>query len=262
MLIGLAVITEWLFNRRRRSRYGSMAPVVLSVAGAVVFVDGFRLAVVEEYRTRYGHVVTGVVEDLRTSDLSSTSPLKYSELSTYEQVCRFLLTRSREEWVVHYSYPCAGVTGSCSVHEQVTRGLWTRLNIGQPVAVRQSIDEKRTARLDENPQRGLALVKVALSCVLLALSGFISGRFPLFARQKYLEVAGVVTSVERVQYGDEMRWKVRFAYFDDKGNAQDSVDEVNDPSWKSGDDCRAVYSPKTPDLATLRPRSGPSLTPV
>jgi len=65
----------------------------------------------------------------------------------------------------------------------------------------------------------------------------------------------VVTSVERVQYGDEMRWKVRFSYFDAKGMAQDSVDEVNDPSWKSGDDCRAVYRPKTPDLATLRPRS-------
>jgi hypothetical protein len=55
---------------------------------------------------------------------------------------------------------------------------------------------------------------------------------------------------------------VHFAYFDDKGDAQDSVDEVNDPSWKSGDDCRAVYSPRTPDLATLRPRVDPGLTPV
>ena len=266
-MIGLAAITGWLFTRQRSS-FHSMVAFVLGVAGALIFIDGFRLAVVEEYRTRYGHVVTGVVEDLRTSDLSSTSPLKYSELDTYEQVCRFLLTRSPEEYVVHYAYPCGGVTGSCRVREQVTRDFWTRLNIGQPIAVRQSIDEKRTARLDENPQRGLALVKVALACVLLALSGFISGRFTLFARQKCIEVDGVVTSVERIQYGDEMRWKVRFAYFDDKGNAQDSVDEVNDPLWKSGDDCRAVYSPKTPDLATLRPRSGvrprsdPGLTPV
>jgi hypothetical protein len=264
-MIVLAAITGWLFTRQRSSSH-SMVAFVLGVAGALICIDGFRLAVVEEYRTRYGHVVSGVVEDLRTSDTSiwSTSRLKYSELDTYEQVCRFLLTRSPEEYIVHYSYPCVGVTGSCRVREQVTRGLWTRLNIGQPIAVRQSIDEKRTARLDENPQRGLALVKVALACVLLALSGFLSGRFTLFVPRKYVEVDGVVTSVERIQYGDEMRWKVRFAYFDDKGNAQDSVDEVNDPSWKSGDNCRAVYSPKTPDLATLRPRLGsdPGLTPV
>ena len=263
-IAGLAAISTWLFTRRQRSPYGSMVAFVLGVAGALVFVDGFRLAVVEEYRMRYGHVVTGVVEDLRTSDLSSTSPMKYSELGLYEQICRFLLTRSPEEYVVHYSYPCVAATGSCHVREQISRDLWTRLHIGESISVRQSIDETRTARLDENPQRGLALVKVALACVLLALSGFITGRFTLFPRQKYVEVEGVVTSVERIQYGDESRWKVHFAYFDDKGNAQDSVDEVNDPSWKSGDDCRAVYSPRTPDLATLRPRVGsdPRLTPV
>ena len=265
-IIGFAAITTWLFTRSQRSSYSSMIAFVLGVAGFFLFIDGFRLAVLEEYRTRYGHVVTGVVEDLRSSDSSiwSTSRMKSSELDTYEQVCRFLLTRSPEEWVVHYSYPCAGATGSCRVREQVTRDLWRRLTIGQPITVRQSIDETRTARLDENPQRGLALVKVALACVLLALSGFVSGRFTLFPGQKYVEVDGVVTSVEPVQYGNEARWKVRFAYFDAHGNAQDSVDEVNDPSWKSGDGCRAVYRPKTPDLATLRPRPGsdPRLTPV
>lgn len=265
-IVGLAAITAWVFTRRQRSSYGSIVAFVLGVAGALVFVDGFRLAVREEYRTRYGRVVTGVVDDLRSSDSSSSSTarLKSSELDTYEQLCRFLLTRSPEEWIVVYSYPCMGVTGSCRGREQVPRDLWMRLNAGQPIAVRQSVDEKRTARLDENPQRGLALVKVALACVLLTLSGFVSGRFTLFRGPKYVEVDGVVTSVERIQYGDEMRWKVRFAYFDDRGTAQDSVDEVNDPSWKSGDDCRAVYSPKTPDLATLRPRLGsdPGLTPV
>jgi hypothetical protein len=257
-IAGFAAITAWLFTRGHRSSYASMLAFVLGVVGGLIFVDGFRLAVLEEYRTRYGRVVTGVVEDLRSSDSSiwSASRLKSSELATYEQVCRFLLTRSRDEWIVQYSYPCAGATGTCLAREQVRHGLWTRLNIGQAISVRQSIDEKRTARLDENPQRGLAIVKVALACVLLALAGFVSGRFTLFHRQKYIEVDGVVTSVERVQYGDEMRWKVRFAYFDDKGNAQDSVDEVNDSSWKSGDDCRAVYSPRTPDLATLRPREG------
>jgi hypothetical protein len=263
-IVGFAFVATWLFTRPQRASYSSMVAFVLGVAGALVFINGFRLAVVEEYRVRYGHVVTGVVEELRTSDLSkpSTSPLTYSEITTYEQICRFLLTRSLEEYIVQYSYPCAGATGSCHVREQITRDLWTRLNIGQPVRARQSIDETTTARLDQNPQRGLALVKVALACVLLALSGFLSGRFTLFRRPKYMEVDGVVTSVQAIKYGDETRWKVHFAYFDDKGDAQDSVDEVNDPSWKSGDDCRAVYSPRTPDLATLRPRVDPGLTPV
>lgn len=262
----LAAMTAWVFTRSQRFSYGSMAVFVVGLVGTLGFIDGFRLAVLEEYRTRYGHVVTGVVEELRTSDLSipSTSSLRYSEIGRYEQICRFLLTRSPEEYVVQYSYPCVGATGSCHAREQITHDLWTRLNIGAPVSVRQSIDEKTTGRLDENPQRGLAMVKVALACVLLALSGFISGRFTLLWRRKYIEVDGIVTSVRAIQYGDEMRWKVQFAYFDDKGNAQDSVDEVNDPSWKSGDDCRAVYSPRTPDLATLRPRLGSDagLTPV
>jgi hypothetical protein len=78
-----------------------------------------------------------------------------------------------------------------------------------------------------------------------------SGRLKLFRRRKYIQADAVVTSVERVQYGDESRWKVHFAYFDVQGNAQDSVDEVNDPTWKAGDDCYAVYSPQTPDAATL-----------
>jgi uncharacterized protein DUF3592 len=256
--VGFAVVISWLFTPRQRSSSDATVAFVLGVAGGLIFIDGFRLAVVEEYRMRYGHVVTGVVEDLRTSDASiaGSSSMKFSEMGTYEQVCRFLLTRSPEEWVVNYSYPCVGVTGSCHAREQVTRDLWTRLDIGQRIVVRQSADEKTTGRLDENPQRGLALVKVALACVLLVLSGVVSGRFTLFPRHKYIEVDGVVTSVERIQYGDEVRWKVRFAYFDDQGRAQDSVDEVNDASWKSGDDCRAVYRPQTPDLATLRPRAG------
>jgi hypothetical protein len=256
-IAAFATFAGWLLKGHQRTSYEAFGLLVLSVAGVLGLIDGFTLAVLEENRSRYGHVVTGIVEDLGTSDLSipTTSPLRFSEMGTYEQISRFLLTRSPEEYIVQYSYPCAGATGSCRVREQITRDLWTRLNIGQPVNVRQSIDETRTARLDQNPQRGLALVKVALACVLLGLAGLMSGRFTPFRRQKYIEVHGIVTSVRAIQYGDETRWKVHFAYFDDKGNAQESVDEVNDPSWKSGDDCRAVYRPRTPDLATLRPRS-------
>ena len=94
--------------------------------------------------------------------------------------------------------------------------------------------------------------KTALACLMLAIAGLVSGRLKLFQRPKYIQADATVTSVEQVRYGDESRWKVRFAYFDVKGNAQDSVDEVNDPSWKAGDDCRAIYRPQTPDLATLQ----------
>ena len=256
-IIGFAAITTWIFTRRQRSSYSSMLAFALGVGGALVFVDGFRLGVLEESRMRYGRVVAGVVEDLRRSDGTAWggSRLQSSDLSTYEGVCRSLLTLSLDEWVVDYRYSCASGTGLCRKREYVPHDLWSRLQIGQSINVRQSIDEKRSARLDENPQRGLALIKVALSCVLLVLAGFFSGQFALFRGPKYIEADGVVTSVERIQYGDEARWKVRFAYFDAQGNAQDSVDEVNDPSWKTGDDCRAVYSPRTPDLATLRPRS-------
>jgi hypothetical protein len=256
--IGLAAITAWLFTRRQRSSHSSMLAFVLGVGGACVFFDGFRLGVLEESRLRYGRVVPGVVEDLRHSDSTEWrgSRLPSSEVSTYEGICRSLLTLSLDDWIVDYRYPCNGATGLCRKREYVTHDLWTRLQIGQSIDVRQSIDEKGTARLDENPQRGLALVKVTLACVLLVLAGFFSGQFTVLRPQKYVEVDGVVTSVERVQYGDEARWKVRFAYFDAQGNAQDSVDEVNDPSWKAGDDCCAVYSPRTPDLASLRPRLG------
>jgi hypothetical protein len=128
------------------------------------------------------------------------------------------------------------------------------LDVGQTLNVRQSIDERTTGRLDENPQRGLAVVKTAIACVLLFVACLLSGRLPLFRRQKYIETDATVTAVERVRYGHEARWKVQFAYFDLNGDAQDSVDEVNDSSWKAGDHCRAVYRPQLPDLATLKPR--------
>ena len=256
-IAALAAFMYWLWARERTD-LGSTIAVVLAVGGGLVFLDGFRLAVLEESRARYGRVLSGVVEDVASSGASiwDASRVQSNDLATYEGVCRFVQTLSRDEWMVSYRYPCAGGTETCREREYVTQRLWSRLHVGQAINVRQSVDETRTARLDENPQRGLALVKVAGACVLLGVAGLLSGHLKLFKRQKYIEADGVVTAVERVQYGDEIRWKVRFAYFDAKGIAQDSVDEVNDPSWKSGDDCRAVYRPQTPDLAALRPRIG------
>jgi hypothetical protein len=143
----------------------------------------------------------------------------------------------------------------CRERDFVPHALWLRLEAGHTVNVLQSKEETRTARLDENPQRGLAIVKTAFACVLLALAAVFSGRLTIFGRPKYVQADAIVTSVEPVKYGDDVRWKVRFAYFDAKGNAQDSVDEVNDPNWKSGDGCYAIYRPQTPDMATLHGRA-------
>jgi len=61
-----------------------------------------------------------------------------------------------------------------------------------------------------------------------------------------------VTAVEPLKYGDETRWRIRFAYFDRHGQAQESADQVAQGSWKTGDSCVAVYPPDQPDLATLQ----------
>ena len=54
-------------------------------------------------------------------------------------------------------------------------------------------------------------------------------------------------------YPDAHRWRIRFAYFDPQGMAQESVDEMLNPPGKPGGDCLAVFPPERPDLASFRP---------
>jgi hypothetical protein len=63
----------------------------------------------------------------------------------------------------------------------------------------------------------------------------------------------VVTAVEPVAYKDATRLRVRFAYFDPKGDPQESADEVAAGTWKPGDDCEAALRADNPGIATLRP---------
>ena len=256
----VAALAYWFFNRPfRRFGAGGGATLLLAGAGAFAFFDGFSLAVLEESRARYGQVVSGVVEERlsTTGELGSRTiggrnrfgrgpTVRTTGFDAYQTLSRALLTGSFDAWVIDYRYPCSVAGGRCREREFVSHDLWLRLEAGHPVNVRQSKDETRTARLDENPQRGLALVKTAMACVLLTMALWTSGRFKIFRGRKYIQADAVVTAVEPVKYGDEVRWKIHFAYFDVKGNAQDSVDEVNDPTWKSGDECYAVYSPQDP----------------
>jgi len=265
----LAAIGYWIFARPyRRYSSGAVATVALAGVGAFALIDGFSLAVVEESRARYGQVVTGVVEERlsTTGELGTRTiggrrqygrgpTVRTTGFDVYQTMTRAVVTGSFDAWVIDYRYPCSVPGGMCRERDFVPHDVWLRLEAGHPVNVRQSTNETRTARLDENPQRGLAIVKTALACVLFALAAVFSGRLTIFRRPKYVQADAIVTSVQPVKYGDDVRWKVHFAYFDAKGNAQDSVDEVNDPNWKSGDECYAVYRPQTPDVATLHGRA-------
>ena len=201
---------------------------LLVAAGAIVLVDGFSLAVKEESRDSYGRVVTGVVTKRSTVDGVWTA------------------------FVIDYRFPCRTRTGSCSGREIVSRELWDRLRYGSTVRVRQAEGEVTTGRLDDNPQGSNALIKAAFACLLFACACVASGRLR-FRGPGWKKAPAVVTAVQPVASGHETRWRIKFAYFDAQGNPQESIDEVNDPSWKVNDDCVAVYRPQAPDMATLQP---------
>ena len=201
---------------------------LLVLAGTIVLVDGFALAVKEESRGSYGRVVNGVVT--KRSTIDGVWPA----------------------WVIEYRFPCRTRSGSCSGREIVSRELWDQLRYGSSVRVRQADGEVTTGRLDDNPQGSNAVIKTAFACLLFVLACAASGRLR-FRGIGYKKAPAVVIAVQPVAAGHETRWRIKFAYFDAKGNAQESVDEVNDPSWKVNDDCIAVYRPQAPDMATLQP---------
>ena len=102
----------------------------------------------------------------------------------------------------------------------------------------------------------LAAADVALGTGLLFVAGLLSGRLGTFrGRARWVTAPAVVLAVEPVRTGEDPRWRVRFAYFDREGVAQESADEVGTRPWKVGDDCVAVFQPTRPDLATLQPLS-------
>ena len=128
-----------------------------------------------------------------------------------------------------------------------------RLRAGQPVNIRQAEGESMTARLDEYSQWNLAAANIALGAALLFVAGLVSGRIGAFRARRWVTAPAVVVAVEPVRDGEDPRWRIRFAYFDREGVAQESADEVGSRAWKVGDSCIAVFQPTRPELATLRP---------
>jgi hypothetical protein len=102
-----------------------------------------------------------------------------------------------------------------------------------------------------NPALSLALALLTLAAVLGLAAAYLWGllRWPT---PKYVTVPGVVTSVQSIEAGGTMHWRVRFAYFSVSGTAYESVDEIYVAGLEPNDDCTVVYPPEQPDLGTLR----------
>ena len=133
-----------------------------------------------------------------------------------------------------------------------------------PVNVRQADWEKDTSRLDENSRWPAALVELAIGGLLLLAAGVASNRIVLF-RRRWLTAPAVVTAVEPVHYGDDVRWRIRFAYFDRHGVPQESADQVVPGRWKTGDRAsrcisrKSRTSPRCSPPRTSRSRGVPGL---
>jgi hypothetical protein len=241
--------------------------LVLLMIGVGLFAvaDGFTLAVVEEDRTNYGRVSSGIVMERFSSTgedgtravggagTNRRAAVRMSGFDPYSTFVRFLASGSPSAYVIDYRYPCAVAQGACFGRDFVSHRLWSRLRAGSPINVRRSPGEKTIPRLDENPLWGLAVARAALGSVLLLVAAVSSGRIRLQPRVKYVKAPAVVTAVHEVPYGDEKRWRVTFRYFDANAEAQESIDEANDPTWRVGEACIAVYRPQAPDVATLQP---------
>jgi hypothetical protein len=265
--LGAAVFVAYKISSRGRLTLRGMATCVLVVIGLMACFEGFTLAYQEENRARYGRVTSGVILEKFSSsgaqgtrhigrrggrDQARRRPIvTITGFQMHDVLARAIATGSPMAWVVEYRFSCENPHG-CSERDFVSEDLWMRLRAGEPVNVRQAQGETATARLDEYPQWRFAAADISLCAALLSIGGLLSGRIQLFNSKRWVTTPAVVLAVEPVRDGDDPRWRVRFAYFDREGVAQESADEVATRAWAVGDACIAVFQPTRPDLATLR----------
>ena len=266
--LAAGVFVAYKITTRGKLTLAGMVTYVLAVIGVMACFDGFTLAYREENRARYGRVTSGVIVEKFSSsgaqgsrqigrrggrDQARRRPIvTITGFHIHDMLARLITTGSPAAWVIAYRFPCDAPNG-CYERDFVSEELWMRLRAGQPVNVRQAEGESRTARLDEYPQWKLAAANIALGAALLLVAGLVSGRIRLSRPRRWVTAPAVVLAVEPVRTGEDPRWRVRFAYFDREGVAQESADEVGTSPWKVGDACVAVFQPTSPDLATLRP---------
>ena len=263
------VFIAYKVSARERITVRGIAAFALAGAGAMAAIDGFMLGVHEEGRIRYGRATPGIVVEMFSSagadgsrrigprggtNQRVTRPVVTANgFQFYDVLARFIVSGSTNAWVVDYRFPCRAGTGTCFGRDFVGEEQWRRLSPGDPVNVRQADWETATSRLDDNPQWAIAFADLGIAAVLLTLAAIVMNWIVLVRRRQWLTAPAVVTAVEPLTYGDETRWRIRFAYFDRDGLPQESVDQVTVGTWKSGDDCVAIYNAQQPDIATLQP---------
>lgn len=265
--IAIPVVIAYKIVGGQPFKLRGVAAFALAAVGVLAAYDGFDLARLEEARARYGRVTPGIVlEKLSSQERNGTRyigrlggrdqarrrPIVTGKgFMPYQQLSRWIATGSPRAWVIAYHFPC-DAPRQCEGRDFVTEATWSRLQVGQIVNVRKIDDEPYSGRLDDNPQWTMALIELSLGTVLLLAARLVSGR-PLFRRCEWITAPAVVVRVDPVKYRDATRWRIRFAYFDPDGQAQESADEVVTGTWKAGDDCLAVFRRASPDLATMLP---------
>lgn len=269
-LVGI-VFVAYRVSSGGRITVRAMIAFALGAAGAMASIDGFVLAVKEEARSRDGRVTSGVVIERLSStgrdrtrrigrrvgrDQRKTGAIVTANgFAFYDPVARMITAGSPHAWVIDYRFGCTGGR-TCLGRDFVSEDYWSHLRAGAPVNVRQARWETTTSRLDDNPRWATAVSELAIGVLLLTGAALVSGRLVLFRRRRWVAAPAVVLGVEKVIYGEDVRWRIRFGYVDSQGLAQESADEVASAAWKSGDSCVAVYDAGRPDLATLQPVSG------
>lgn len=268
--LGAGVFVAYKISAREPISLRGVLTYTIVIIGVMGCFEGFTLAYKEENRARYGRVSSGVVVEKLSStgahgsrrigrrggrDQVNTRPIVTGNgFQLHEILARFLATGSPAAWVISYRFNCDAPRG-CYGRDFVSEDLWLQLREGQPINIRQADRERNTARLDEYSQWHLAAADIGLGAALLFAAGLVSGRLSIFGSRRWVTAPAVVLAVEPVRHGDDPRWRIRFAYFDREGVAQESADEVGARTWKVGDSCVAVFQPTRPDLATLRPLS-------
>jgi len=260
------VIAYWIVGGQPVKLRGVAAYACVGL-GVLACYEGFDLARMEEARARYGRVTTGtIVEKFSSLERGGTRyigtwagrdqihrrPIVTGRgFMLHQQLSRWIATGSPHAWVIEYQFSC-DAPRPCGGRDFVSEETWSRLRVGQGVDVREIADQPYSGRLDANPQWKMALIESGLGTLLLLAARLMSGR-PLLRRREWITAPAVVLRVDPVSYRDATRWRIRFAYFDADGQAQESADEVVTGTWKAGDDCLAVFRRASPDLATMRP---------
>jgi len=263
-LVTLCMFVAWAYwmTHGHSSKPGTVAALLIGGLGAMAAYDGLNLAVHEYARSSDGRVVTGVVLEKTNptdEDRPRTRAGRRSRLirnlttegsKVHDVLGRLILSGSPTAWIVEYRYPCGGPY-VCRGRDFVPETLWRRLQVGESVDVRLS-QNGTEPRLAENSRWAPVAVNIGIAGAFLLTAGLVSGKLTSM-RRRYVTAPAVVTAVEPVDYLGARRWRIRFAYLDADGAAQESADEIATGEWKPGDDCLAIFEPERPDLATFRP---------